>query len=340
MLLRGLSKDPDDFRIGERALTEWWAANRHWIPPNAWIATAAAIAVAIAFIATGPLQAPASFYGIAAQVIPAFLIALAVERTLLDSLGTKSEYARRRREEALDTYNSYGLDEGIVFRLEMALMYRMNDAIAEGRLEDVNIPVSHVDIAKAAITARPDDEALTWGLFRSRLHDEIGLPENDADPFEESGPWIDLSASFAAMDESVRSQPPGDTIRWLAVLAAVSQGADLSGGVVEGHTILSELKRLHAAEEDRKRESYLKRLTHRAYLDYDGQRRHRTVSLRFSILLLTVTEVATVIGLMSPRQPYRALFILTVSLAAASIVNVAGGALADLESRTEPELRS
>jgi hypothetical protein len=334
-LVRGLSKDPDEFRKGERFLTEWWVNNRQWIPMNAWIAVAAAVAVAIVFVAKGPLKDPAAFYGIAAQVIPAFLVALAVERSLLDSLGTKADHARRRRDEALDTYDSSGLDQGIVFRIELALMKRVSVAIEERRLDTANIPVSRTDVAKASLTARPDDDALTWRLLRARLHEEVGLPLDDPDPFEEPDVFVDPSAGFAALDKSVLSQEPGETIRWLAVLAAVRHQADVSRGMVEGPTILTELKRLHAVEEERKRNSFLKRVTYCANLDYDRQHRRRTISLRFSILLLVITELATMVGVMSPHQPYRALFIVTVCLAAASVVNVAGGALAELQSRTE-----
>src|SRR4051812_14213281 len=101
---RGFSRIPARFRGSQRFSSIWWERHRSSVPANAWIALTAAAVTAIGFAVVGPLKDPSKFYEISAQVIPAFLIALAVERSLLDSLGTKAEFARARRDETADSY--------------------------------------------------------------------------------------------------------------------------------------------------------------------------------------------------------------------------------------------
>lgn len=223
-IARAFSRDPARFREGERALTNWWVANRGWVPANAWLALAAALGTTAVFVRLSPPTDSSAFYAIAAQIIPAFLVALAVERSLLDSLGTKTEFARSRRDAVVDSYVSPTLNRGVVFRIEMALAKRMLEAVEEGRIADVNIPVRPQDIASAALTAHPHDDSLTWSLFRSRLHDEFGLPADDPDYFETGTPaWADPSPAFSAIETSILSPAPGSTIRWLAVSSGTTR---------------------------------------------------------------------------------------------------------------------
>jgi hypothetical protein len=59
----------------------WWAKHRSMVPANVWIALGAAAVAAGVFIVVGPLNDPSKVYAIAAQIMPAFLIAVAVEHS-------------------------------------------------------------------------------------------------------------------------------------------------------------------------------------------------------------------------------------------------------------------
>ena len=329
-LIRGFSRDPARFREGERSWSAWWAKFRAQVPANAWAALTALAATVIGFIAVGPLEHPSRFYEIAAQVMPAFLIALAVERSLLDSLGTKADFARTRREETVDSYAASGLNEGVRNSIEFALLQRQTLALHEDHRDLLNVPIAEVDIAKAAVVGHWHDDAMIWKVFRGLLHDEFGLAEDDHDFFEERTEWMDPSPAFDAIRESVLSAEPGPAIRWLAARAALREKRDSSGGLVGSQLVAAELNHLFAAQKKSELASILSRVTYRANLEYDSQRKRRTLSLRISIVLLTVTELLALVGLMSPGRPYAGLFVIAAGLVVASVMNVAGGALADL----------
>ena len=336
VLARGFSRDPASFLEGERAVSTWWARRRSQIPANAWAAGTAAVGTAIGFVVVGPVKDPSNFYGIAAQVVPAFLIALAVERSLLDSLGTKADFARARRDETTDSYAEPGLNGGVRNVIELALLAREREAIQEKRQDLLSVSVGPLDVAQAAFVGHWDDDAMAWQIFRSLLHDEFGLEEDDPDFFEAPKHSPDPTPAFDALRDSVVSPAPGRGIRWLAAHAALREDRNFSGGTVGAQIVAAELNRLFEAQRTSGLESVLKRVTHRANLDYDRQRKHRTLSLRISIILLTTTEFLALIGVMSPGRPYSLLFVVTAALVAASVINVAGGAFSDLAGARHP----
>ncbi len=313
----------------------WWAKHRSMVPANVWIALGSAAVAAGVFIVVGPLNDPSKVYAIAAQIMPAFLIAVAVEHSLLDSLGTKADFARARRDETADSYRAPGLSAGVRNTIEFALLKRQGEALPDGDRELLSVPVGPLEIAQAQVIGNWDEDALTWGILRGLIHDECGLPADEPDFFDDPKEWVDPSAAFEALRQSVLSREPGRAIRWLAARAALREDRDFSGGTVGTQLVAAELSRLFAAQDKATREDVLKRVTYRANLDYDRQREQRTLSLRISIVLLTTTEFLALTGVMSPGRPYSGLFVITAALVAASIMNVAGGALADLaDSRT------
>jgi hypothetical protein len=299
------------------------------IHASVWIAAAAAIVAAAGFILVGPLKDPSKFYGTAVLVMPAFLIAVAVERTTLGSLGTKADFARVQRDETVDSYRQRGLDAGVRNTIEFALMARTKAGFPHER-DMLSISVGPVDIAKAAVVGNWDEEPFFWSVFRDQLHDEFGLPSDDPDFFDPPQEWVDPSSGFEALRESVLSPDPGDAIRLLATHAALREDREFGGGSVGLQLVGAELKRLFAAQHDAALESVLSRVTYRANREYDRQLRQRTASLCASIVLLTATELLALIGLMSPGRPYSGLFVVTAAAVVASIMNVAGGALADI----------
>ncbi len=309
------------------------AKHRSMVPANAWIALVAAVVAASVFIVVGSPKDPSKLYAIAAQIMPAFLIAVAVEHSLLDSLGTKADFARVRRDETADSYSAPGLSGGVRNTIEFALLERQKDAMPVGDRELLSIPVDRLAIAQAHIIGHWDDHEMSWRIFRGLIHDECGLPAEDPDFFEAPKKLVDPSAAFIALRESVLSREPGQAFRWLAARAALREDRDFSGGTVGTQLVAAELSRLVTGQREAAGEAVLKRVTYRANREYDRQREQRTWSLRSSIVLLTTTEFLALIGLMSPGRPYSGLFVITAALVAASIMNVAGGALADLADR-------
>ena len=311
-------------------MSDWWVEHRSDVPGNVWTAAAAAAASAIGLFVVGPVKDPSSFYEVSAQVVPAFLIALAVERTLLDSLGTKASFARGRRDETADSYEDPGLNIGVRDVIELGLLARGSKAVKEKRPELLSVPVGPGDIAQAAAVGSWHDDAMTWHILRDMLHDEFGLEKDDPDFFDEPTERADPSPAYQALRESLLRRDPGRGMRWLAARTALRDNREFAGGTVGPTLVAAELSRLFAAQQESELASTLKRVTYRANLDYDRQRKHRTLSLRISIILLTATEFMALIGLISPGRPYSGLFVVTAALVAASVMNVAGGALADL----------
>jgi hypothetical protein len=303
------------------------------VPTNLLIALVAAALVASVFIVVGPLKDPSKLYAIAAQIMPAFLIAVAVEHSLLDSLGTKADFARVRRDETADSYSEPGLSGGVRNTIEFALLDRQGEALPDGDRELLSVPVGKLEIAQAHVIGNWDDDPMSWHIFRGLINDECGLPADDPDFFEDPKEWVDPSPAFGALRESVLSREPGRAIRWLAARAALREDRDFSGGTVGTQLVAAELNRLFAAQDKAAREDVLKRVTYRANRAYNTQREQRTLSLLSSIVLLTTTEFLALIGVMSPGRPYSGLFLITAALVAASIMNVAGGAFADLADR-------
>jgi hypothetical protein len=303
------------------------------VPTNVWIAFVVGAVVTSVFIVVGSLKDPSKLYAIAAQIMPAFLIAVAVEHSLLDSLGTKADFARLRRDETADSYSAPGLSGGVRNTIEFALLERQGEALPNGDRELLSIPVGKLEIAQAHVIWIWDNDPMSWRIFRDLIHDECGLPADDPDFFDDSKEWVDPSPTFEALRESVLSREPGRAIRWLAARAALREDRDFSGGTVGTQLVAAELSRLFAAQDKAAREDVLKRVTYRANRAYDRQREQRTLSLLSSIILLTTTEFLALIGVMSPGRSYSGLFVITAALVAASIMNVAGGAFADLADR-------
>lgn len=314
---------------GERSLSSFRTMPRPFVPANVWIAATASVIAVIGFVLVGPLTDPSKFYAIAAQIMPAFLIAVAVERSLVDSLGTKADFARVRRDETADGYVARGISGGVRNGIEFALLDRTKGALMTDP-ELLSISVEPVDIAKAAMLGNWDDDPMTWSIFRGQLHDEFGLPADDPDFFDPPEEWVDPSPAFEAMGQSVLSRTPGESIRLLAAHAALREDRDFRGGTVGMQLVAAELRRLFDAQHQSVLQKVLERVTYRANQDYDRHRKERTVSLRVSIVLLTTTEFLALIGLMSPGQPYSGLFVVTAAAVAASIMCVVGGAFADL----------
>jgi len=302
------------------------------VPASVWIAPAAAVVVAMGFVLVGPLKDPSKFYEIAAQIMPAFLIAVAVERSTLSSLGTKADFARVRREETVDSYSPRGMNEGVRNTIEFAFLAR-TQAVLKPDLEMLGIPVEPVDVAKAAVVGNWDDDSMFWWIFRGVLHDEFGLPADDPDYFDPPDEWTDPSPAFKALRESALSREPGEAVRLLAAHAALRQDREFAGGKVGIQIVGAELSRLFAAQRDAVLKGVLSRVTYRANREYDRQLSQRTLSLGVAIVLLTTTELLALIGLISPGRPYSGLFVVTAAAVGASIMNVGGGALADLASR-------
>jgi hypothetical protein len=314
-------------RLGSRR--SFWGNPRGFVPASVWIAAVAAAAAVGGLVLVGPLKDPSKFYGVAAEIMPAFLIAVAVQRSLLDSLGTKADFARVRRDETADSYSPRGLDKGVRNVIEFALVERTKQAVMND-LDLLRISVGPADIAKAAIVGNWDDDVMFWRVFRGQLHDEFGLPEEDPDFFDPPEEWVDPSPGFEGLRESALSRDPGHAIRLLASHAALREDPDFRGGTVGAHVVAAELKRLFAAQHEAVLQQVLSRVTYRATRDYDRRLAQRAFSLRVSIVLLATTEFLALAGLMSPGRPYSGLFVVTAAGVASSIMNVAGGAFADL----------
>jgi len=299
------------------------------VPVGMWSVIAAAAITAVGFLLVGPIHQPSKFYEIAAGIMPAFLVAVAVERSLLGTLGTKADFARVRRDETVDSYSPRGFDGGVLHTIELALLDRtdgvnVNDAGMRG------IPVEPIDIAKTAVVGNWDDDPMFWSVFRDQLHDEFGLQAEDPSYFDPPGEFIDSSTAFRAMRESVLRREAGPAIRMLAAHAALRADREFREGIIGNQLVKSELKRLHDAHHEIVLRRVLNQVTYLANREY-GKRVHQLVlSLRTSIVLLTSTEFLALIGVLSPGHPYAGLFVVTAAAVAASITNVSGGALADL----------
>jgi hypothetical protein len=233
----------------------------------------------------------------------------------------------------LGAHSAPGLNEGVRNTIEFALLDRQKDALPIGDHKSLSISVDSLAIAQAALVGHWDDDPMSWDIFRDLVHDECGLPADDPDFFDDPREWVDHSPGFEALRESVLSREPGRAIRWLAARAALRKDRDFTGGSVGLQLVAAELSRLFTGQNKAGLEGVLKRVTYRANLEYDRQREQRTWSLRSSIVLLTTTELLALAGVMSPGRPYSGLFVITAALVAASIMNVAGGALADLADR-------
>ncbi len=335
-IARSFSRDPERSRTGAGSHARWAAKHCSSVPANAWTAAAAAAAAALGLGLIGPSKDPSKLYEIAAQVVPAFLIALAVERSLRDSLGTKADFARTRRDETADSYSARGLSGGIRNTIEFAMLKRQGDGVRDGDDALLSVSVEPLDVAQALIVGHWDDDPMTWSLFRDLLHDEFGLPADDPDFFDPPEEWSDPSPAFEALHKSMLSHEPGRSLRWLAARAVLQKDRAFAGGTVGNQLLGAELSRLFDAQRQSTFDRVLKQVTYRANLEYDRQRKHRTLSLRISILLLTTTEFMALIGVMSPGRPYSGLFVITAALVVASVLNVAGGALADLKTPRAP----
>jgi hypothetical protein len=289
------------------------------------------ITAALFAVLGGQSDPPSGFYSVAAQVLPAFLVALALERSLLDSLGTKTSFAKTRRDEYLDQWPSSGLSGGILWVIEHALFERTSRALTEKGAGPASILVSDLAATQALLVVQWQDDAMTWTALRDRFRAEFGLRATDADYFErDEEDFYDPSQAFNALGQSVLQEQPGPSIQLLAALAVLRHGEDLSEGRASARHVADEAKRLHDAYVEQEREQTLRRITHRANVSYERQRTRRTYSLRISLVLLTVTECVALVGVLSPGRPYHGLFILTVALVVASILNVTGGALVEL----------
>jgi hypothetical protein len=298
------------------------------VPLATWSALVAAAVTAGGLLLFGPVKQPSKFYEIAAAIMPAFLIAVAVERSLLGSLGTKADFARVRRDETTDSYRARGFDAGVRNTIEFALLHRTTGAIPDDP-DMLSIPVEPIDIAKAAAIGNWDDDPMFWSVFRDVLRDDFGLSE-DPDCFDSAGGWIDPTDAFNSIRDSVLSRDAGPAVRLLAAHAALRQDRDFRGGTVGVQVVQTELKRLHDANHQKELRDVLGRITYRANLEYDRRVHQLVISLRTSIVVIMATEFLALIGVLSPGRPYSGLFVVTAAAVVASITSVAGGALADL----------
>jgi hypothetical protein len=259
--------------------------------------------------------APAStsaFYEAAVQIIPVFLVALAVEQSFSESLGTESAFIQEARSRVKADYIEPAEFDVALASFEGALGRR---GTGTGRLHDFELSVPKREYEKYRDLADGSYLAQWQWLIAKVLKADKGLSDR---------------AGEEARVEAADARLPIVAALALHDLAGVPRFTFTNAEDVNGRDIMFFIDKLRKSAND----GLLTRLQLEAERDAVGEYRDRKAARRlstlFAISLLAAAELVAFVGLLSPGESYRALFGVSAALFTGSFVAVTTGAAQQL----------
>ncbi|PTL58888.1 hypothetical protein [Paraconexibacter algicola] len=256
-------------------------------------------------------EIPRDFYNAAVQINPVFLVALALEQNLAETLGTKAQYVNAKVDET----------QTRVARRHRDLRRRLDDQVPNllDPTESWSAPATPE--VGGQVADYLDEVASRIGHPREKVMGEVMVAALEQGGQAARVHIRDVGALLAAVSAMptkpvhVPSLAEASGVRMLDRARVVT-------AYLESHLDqVADRAATSAAEEARDR--------------YDEERRRRRLSLLAVISVLILGEVAAVIGLLSPPGFRNAwLFPATMGLLAAAFTTVTVGALRELATAT------
>lgn len=243
--------------------------------PEVGIAFALLAAVAAFFAAPSDT---AAFYSAAAQVNPVFLVALAVERSLAEALGTETQYVNELRNRLATDYEPSLRNCSILSAVRDVLLRHSVAANAPYPGGDEWIVGHHDYEAADGLLEVAENEQ--WEVFTQAVD-----AERQAKPhLRELGAWADAQGQTSS------------AVEMLALVAYLAKPiADINGSI-SGREVLAFVDQIY--EEGNARELHLRQdaAAGEAVVRYRALKRKQRRTLLFSILLLAVGELLAFAG--------------------------------------------
>jgi hypothetical protein len=245
---------------------------------------------------------PAAFYNATAQIIPVFLVALAVEQTITQSLGTESSYINEAESIAARNFRVAGAAE--------ELQRTMHQAVRQWA-RDKSFPPNKVKIPVRS-------------LILDSMDGFTDLPLSDQ--------WEIIAAS---LEKRYDPDDPNSVERMVERLAAMTYlgepGMPLPGGAPGASSttgdVLKWLETAYKAFGNDKSAEYVREVGDAAKDRYRMQRRQRRVGTVSALVLLAIAEALALTGLITQPRCSQALFAVTCALLASAVAMVIAGAI-------------